>query len=357
MEDRYSNSRRIASALRFPWSRLTACPVLVNLEVTRRCNARCDFCRYWHTRTEDRLADYTPVIKTLKPTMVMVTGGEPLLRRDLEQIIGQIKRCSRTIYVGMVTNGALLTVQRGRSLWQAGVDQIAMSLDFMDERHDRARGIPGLGAHVRQVAPQLVGEGIHNVAVNTVIKGDNLDEILPIVRWAREWRIRVSISTYTPVKSGNTRYNIAPAQMGQLREIIAQLIEMKSQGDPTVASSTYYLKRVPEFAERGFVAGCQAGRRMVTVAPNGDLQRCSESEVVCHYSQWAPRRMRPSGCGACWVSCRGETQAPMITLERIKQCIVLFQRPEPVPATSLLEPVPSASRLELAGPTPVRRGA
>src|SRR5512135_3685314 len=139
MDDRYSYSRRIESALRFPVARLAGWPMLVNLEVTRRCNARCDFCRYWHTKAEDWLDDFTPVIRRLRPTMVMVTGGEPLLRRDLEQIVRQIKICSRTIYVGMVSNGALMTVPRGRALWDAGVDQIAMSLDFLDERHDRAR--------------------------------------------------------------------------------------------------------------------------------------------------------------------------------------------------------------------------
>ncbi len=339
MDDRCSYSRGIASALRFPLARLAAYPMLVNLEVTRRCNARCDFCRYWHTKAEDRLDDYTPVIRKLKPTMVMVTGGEPLLRRDLEQIVRQIKRCSRTIYIGLVSNGALMTLQRGRALWDAGVDQLAMSLDYLDERHDRERGIPGLSARVRQAASCLAAEGIH-VAVNTVIKGENLDQILPIVAWARERRVRVSISTYTPVKSCNTRYNVTPEQMTQLREIVTELIRIKAQ-DATVTSSTYYLERVPEFARTGFMKGCQAGRRMLTVAPNGDVQRCSESEVVCSYSTWAPRRFRPTGCGACWVSCRGEIQAPMITLERIRQCAALFERPDRAAPQAARDPVPA----------------
>lgn len=333
MDNRYSYRRRLESALLFPFARLAGRPLLVNLEVTRRCNARCDFCRYWHTRAEQRLDDYTPVIRRLMPTMVVVTGGEPLLRHDLEEIVRQIKRCSRTIYVGVISNGALMTVQRGRALWDAGVDQIGMSLDFLDARHDRARGIPGLSAHVARVAAQLVAEGIHNVAVNTVIKGDNLDQILPIVAWAQERRVRVSISTYTPVKTGNTQYNIHTEQMDELRRLVAGLIRLKAQGD-TITSSTYYLERIPEFARTGFVSGCQAGRRTLTVAPNGDIQRCSETEVVCHYSSWRPRRLRPTGCGSCWVPCRGETQAPMITLERITQCVRVFQRPNPSAAGS-----------------------
>jgi hypothetical protein len=44
--------------------------------------------------------------------------------------------------------------------------------------------------------------------------------------------------------------------------------------------------------------------------------------------------VQPNGCGACWVPCRGETQAPMLTVERIAQCVRAFERPEttPVPA-------------------------
>ncbi|RLB09321.1 MAG: hypothetical protein DRG59_02735, partial [Deltaproteobacteria bacterium] len=52
----------------------------INLEVTKRCNARCDFCDYWKEPRGIELDDYVPVIKHLKPLSVSLTGGEPLLR-------------------------------------------------------------------------------------------------------------------------------------------------------------------------------------------------------------------------------------------------------------------------------------
>ena len=57
-------------------------PKLVNLEVTKLCNAKCDFCDYWQTKHEERLTDYTQLIKKIDPLVVMVTGGEPMLRKD-----------------------------------------------------------------------------------------------------------------------------------------------------------------------------------------------------------------------------------------------------------------------------------
>ena len=58
-------------------------PKLLNLEVTKKCNARCDFCDYWQTQHEERLYDYSDLIKKINPLVVMVTGGEPMLRKDI----------------------------------------------------------------------------------------------------------------------------------------------------------------------------------------------------------------------------------------------------------------------------------
>ena len=58
------------------------------MEVTKLCNARCDFCDYWQTRNEERLKDYSDLIRKIDPLVVMVTGGEPMLRKD---IVEQVK--------------------------------------------------------------------------------------------------------------------------------------------------------------------------------------------------------------------------------------------------------------------------
>jgi len=64
----------------------------INLEVTKRCNARCNFCDYWKEGTSSELQDYVPVVRKLKPLSVSLTGGEPLLRQDLAQVIASLRR-------------------------------------------------------------------------------------------------------------------------------------------------------------------------------------------------------------------------------------------------------------------------
>jgi MoaA/NifB/PqqE/SkfB family radical SAM enzyme len=217
----------------------------------------------------------------------------------------------------MVTNGALLTVERGLALWNAGLDQLAVSLDFLDQRHDQARGIPGLTRHLLEVLPRLVRAGIGNLCLNTVIKADNLDCILDIVHWAKAHGVKVALSAYTSAKNGNQEHGVTPPKMASLRRLIDELVRLKRLNG-WIASSTYYLSRIPEYFQESGIKGCPSGRTFVTVGPAGELSRCSEVPSDCSYVDWTPRRFGPTDCRACWVACRGESQAPL-SWERVRQ--------------------------------------
>ena len=124
----------------------TRMPVLVHFEVTLRCNAKCGFCDYWKTDPAEKdreLASFADAARRFDPMLVCFTGGEPLMRRDLEAIVSAVDRAIHTKYVTLITHGAMLTPERAKSLWDAGVNQLSISLDYLDDRHDEARGIPG----------------------------------------------------------------------------------------------------------------------------------------------------------------------------------------------------------------------
>ena len=318
---KFTFTDKLKTAMKYPYLRAAGYPTLINLEVTKRCNARCDFCDYWKTTEEERMEDYAPVIQKLKPVVVMLTGGEPLLRKDLEQIVHSIKQTSKATYVGVISNGALLKYDRGMSLWHAGLDQLAVSLDFLDERHDKARGIPRLYERLSNVIPKLVDGGVDNFVLNSVIKSDNLDDIVNIVHQAESWGAKVSFSAYADVKVGNKDHNVTSDSISRLRLLIDQLIELKQAGKP-ILSTEYYLRRIPEYFETGHIGGCVAGRKFVTVTPDGYIKRCSEFRPECHYTEWTPDAIKETKCDICWFSCRGETQAPL-TVERLKQSISL----------------------------------
>ena len=191
-------------------------PVLVHFEVTMRCNARCNFCDYWKTDAsakEHELKSFADAARRFNPMMITFTGGEPTLRRDLEDRVRAVCEAVTVKYVTVITHGAMLTPERAASLWAAGINQFNISLDYLDGRHDVARGIPGLTAKIMGTIPKLHERGIDNVRFNTVIKDDNLDQIMPIVARAQELRCGVNLSVYTDSKNGNKAHLLRDEQM------------------------------------------------------------------------------------------------------------------------------------------------
>jgi MoaA/NifB/PqqE/SkfB family radical SAM enzyme len=280
-----------------------------NLEVTKRCNARCEFCDYWKEKPPRELADYVPVIKKLKPLSVGITGGEPLLRKDLEGIVSSLRSNFGFLHIGLITNGALLTSERGFSLWEAGLDELSISLDYLDERHDSERRIPGLTKHIFSVVPRLTAHGV-KVCFNIVIKSGNYRELPRMVSKIAEMGIRVSLSTYNCWRIDNETHMIGKEDLLGLKGTIGELKALRRKLGNLVTGD-YYLERVPEFFEKRGVSGCTAGLNWVQVTPDGMIKRCSDQPVSCSYDHWQKGLFKPTDCDRCWYSCRGAAQEPM----------------------------------------------
>jgi MoaA/NifB/PqqE/SkfB family radical SAM enzyme len=280
----------------------------VNLEVTKRCDARCDFCNYWKEEAPSELPDYLPVIKKLKPLSVSLTGGEPLLRQDLAQVIASLRRGFGFLFISLITNGSLLTAERGFELWQAGLDELSISLDYLDERHDHDRGLPGLAEHILSVASSLRAAGV-NLTYNMVFKRGNYREAHKIVSQARTKGINVSLSTYNCWRMKNEEHMVPKDEFPALEGALAELKHLKKR-QGTLTASEYYLNKIPEFFEKRRIPGCTAGLNWIQVTPDGMIKRCSDQPVAGHFSEWRKGFFEPTRCDRCWYSCRGAAQEP-----------------------------------------------
>ncbi len=301
----------IPGVAKFLYTKAARRPKLVNLEITKLCNAGCDFCDYWQTKHEERLTDYSPVIKKINPLAVVITGGEPMLRKDLVDIVRQVKTSSFYIFTSMVTKGDLLTVEKAQQLFDAGLDQIAVSLDFKGKTHDKYRGIDGLWDYLSQLLPEL-GKSFKNkksVIINTIIMDDNLHQIVDLVHQAREWNIGVSFSSYSVMKTNNEAHNINN-NLEKVKDLVGELVELRRKLKGTILTTEYYLKEIPGYFERGGVPNCTAGISHIQVTPSGHLKRCSEMPVAAFYDEYTPDLYDQTSCTSCWFSCRGETQSP-----------------------------------------------
>jgi MoaA/NifB/PqqE/SkfB family radical SAM enzyme len=297
---------------KYAWLTARRMPVLVHFEVTLRCNARCSFCDYWKTdpsARNDELASYADAARFFNPMLVTFTGGEPLLRRDLESIVRAVADAVQLKYIIVLTHGALLSVERARSLWDAGVHQFNISLDYLDARHDQARGIPGLSQRILSTVQQMRASGIDSIRFNTVIKRDNLDQIMPIVRLATELGCGVNLSVYTDAKNGNRDYLLEGESRTSVDGLVAELLAFKRTRRGVITNSDYYLEQLPRYVRGEMSEPCRSGIRTVHLNPAGHVKRCPDFPTDFHWRDF--RRYEPISCNACYYACRGEAQAPL----------------------------------------------
>lgn len=289
-------------------------PNWVNIEVTKRCNARCNHCSYWEEKIPPtELSDYSEIVKAFRPVALSLSGGEPMIRKDLADVVRKFRPYCH--YVGVVTNGTLLTEERAEDLFNAGVNQLSVSLDFLNDKHDVLRGVPGLYAKIVKIVPRLAARG-YNMAFNTVIMDTNMDEIVPLALAAHDFGVGIAFSTYCNLKNDNNDHSITNGNLKRLTGIIKELKSLKRKYKH-IKNSDYYLDRVLEFAKNGSLPNCKAGKRWVQVTPDGYLQPCSELPRYCHWKDYSMDSVPKATCTKCWFACRGEAEANLIAPRRI----------------------------------------
>jgi MoaA/NifB/PqqE/SkfB family radical SAM enzyme len=305
-------------AAKYAYLKAVKKPVLVNFEVTMRCNARCTFCDYWKTDPSAKATEVTSfadAARFFNPLMINFTGGEPTLRRDLEDLIAAVARAIRVKYIVVLTHGGMLTPERAKSIWDAGTNAFNISLDYLDGRHDVARGIPGLTAKIFNNIPKYRELGIDGVRFTTVIKNDNLDQLMPIAMRAKEIGCAVNFSSYTDSKNGNKTHLVSNEDLERLDAAIAELLSFKKRNRGVISNSDYYLEQVPKYVRGELTEPCLAGQSTVHIDPTGHVKRCPDFHTDFHWKDF--KKYEPIQCNACFYACRGEAQAPL-RLSRVR---------------------------------------
>jgi len=170
----------------------------LRISVTDRCNFRCVYCMPKEVFNKDykflpraQLLSFEEIERVVQAsaelgvTKIRLTGGEPLVRRDLEVLVSQIRKVPGISDISMTTNASLLTLDRARSLRDAGLQRITVSLDAMDDETFKKVNDVDVGV-------QSVLDGIDNAStagftdtkVNMVVKkGLNDHCIVPMAKY------------------------------------------------------------------------------------------------------------------------------------------------------------------------------
>lgn len=285
-------------------------PIVVSFEVTDACTCWCKHCDHGGPRDESRNlkpADFGRYMEALRPCVVQISGGEPLMRADIVDVVRAIKGAKRPPYAILVSNWSEMTEEKYLALRAAGIDQFSVSLDFPDARHDEFRVYPGLYAHLEGLIPRLAKLGHDDIVLNSCITSENLGEIERIADKAREWGVNLCYSAYSARRTGCRDY--LPVSPEQLAELNARLDAVEQRRDESnwIVNSTSTLEATRRYFENGGAPGCQAGRRFLVVTADGELQPCSmqfQRYPLERREQMIHDFTGHNQCGECYVSIR-----------------------------------------------------
>jgi cyclic pyranopterin phosphate synthase len=201
----------------------------LRISITDRCNFRCFYCMpteamEWKPKPEilsyEEIIQLADLFVSLGITKLRVTGGEPMVRRDVESLIARLSKIEGVEDLAMTTNAHFLR-GRAQGLKDAGLQRITVSLDSLDaERFALLTGRNEL-KQVLDGIDAAIEAGLHPVKINSVaIRGVNDDQAVKFAAFAREKGVRVRFIEFMPLDNGKVwrREMVVPGE--ELRERI-----------------------------------------------------------------------------------------------------------------------------------------
>ena len=216
----------------------------LRISVTDRCNLRCQYCMpeeeyVWLPREEilhfEEVSRLVDVFITLGVDKVRLTGGEPLLRRDVAQLIRLLAAKPALRDLALTTNGVLLA-DEAQALKDAGLHRVTVSLDTLDadrftvltRRTTHAKVLEGIAAVPRA--------GFTDTKLDTVvIRGVNDDELMALIEFGRTVPAEVRFIEYMDV-GGATRWSME--RVVSRREMLERLERRYGRIEPIVEQTT-----------------------------------------------------------------------------------------------------------------------
>jgi len=223
----------------------------LRLSVTDRCNFRCVYCmpkevfgRDFTFAPRDALLTYEEMARvagvfvSLGVEKIRLTGGEPLLRRDIERLVTMLA-ATGVRDIALTTNGSLLTREKAEMLRDAGLSRVTISLDSLDDATFRAMNdVDFPVARVLEAIENAEAAGLRPIKIDVVLKrGVNDREIVPLARRFRgtghvvrfieymdvgntnAWRAQEVVSSREVVERIAAEWPIEPAEAGYFGEV------------------------------------------------------------------------------------------------------------------------------------------
>ena len=259
---------------------------MIAWELTRNCNLNCMHCRarascgpFEGELSTEECRKVIDSISSFSTPTVILTGGEPLMREDIFQIIeyGREKGLRMVIAI----NGTFLTGEIARRLKDSGIMRVSMSLDGKDAAsHDSFRGVTGSFESVMRAAGILMDVGLP-FQINTTITRLNVNDLQAVYDLVRKigavaWHtfLLVPVGRGEGLKGDELNARMYEEVLGWL-----YAVEKKNELEMKVTCAPHYYRIVKEKGDTPKSAGCLAGKSFMFISHRGIAQPCGYLEM------------------------------------------------------------------------------
>ena len=267
-------------------------PMNLTLSVTYKCNSRCKTCNIYKKECDElSLLEWQKVFRNLGkgPFWVTISGGEPFLRKDLQEFVCSLYDHCKPSIINIPTNGLLnksipRIVNNIASHCKKSQIVVNLSIDEIGDKHDVIRGVPGNYAKAMKTfsALKALGKSNLSIGVHTVISKYNVSRISDIYRHIRTLQ---PDSYITEIAEERVELDTIGAAISPNYEDYAQAVdflaaELRNNNFSQIGSTArafrlhYYQLVKKILTEQRQVIPCYAGFASAQIAPDGDVWAC-----------------------------------------------------------------------------------
>lgn len=312
--------------------------LLMQFHITGRCNLRCKHCYRTEGDVEPLSTEdvkevitqflqlqkaYNSLHGIRKKAHINITGGEPLIREDIDEILRFIGMHSQNLSYGILSNGSFLDARLIGVLKETGVSFVQLSLDGDRQTHDSLRA-PGDYDRVLETAQMLENQGIRTY-ISFTANRENYRHLPQVARQCRKRGItKLWSDRLVPIGTGEVLSELAITE-----EILPDYVKTLKKAQGNFLTRLCYPKtrvtmnRALQFLySKGEVYSCSAGDSLITVDEFGSIMPCRRMPIACgnvhdntlediYFHHETFRNLRvftvPQGCRKCkyQILCKG----------------------------------------------------
>lgn len=279
-----------------------SCPTMASWKLTNRCNQSCANCYLWKINTPEltlsQIRKTTDKLFLAGVRFISFTGGEPLLRNDIKEIMSYA--ASKGIYISLNSNGSLLE-EKIECLNYLG--QLHLSLDGPPEINDRLRSAGSFDNTVKAIS--IAKDRNIAVSVTTVLSKENLDSVGFLLSFAKEQKVKISFQPASQYLLGSDEKNFLTPIEDEYRKAITFIIDEKRSGNKYITNSITGLRHLFYFPSKRDIY-CLAGGFMLRVDVDGTIFSCgwgADNKIqkpISLEGLLLKQYFGPINCSGCW---------------------------------------------------------